>query len=125
MIVCLLLIDIAVLHPRYKLAYFRMKKWPEGWITTAKSVAEEQWTAYYKPSDSSQSSASGSSQDDFFAEIDNFGKSSFHDELADYLNTAPIGSVEDPIKYWQQANDTALARMALDFLLTPGESTTF
>ncbi|KAA1476555.1 hypothetical protein DENSPDRAFT_785372 [Dentipellis sp. KUC8613] len=116
---------VVVLHPRYKLAYFRMKKWPDSWITAAKSVVEEQWNSYYKPSDTSQSSASGSSQDDFFAEIDNFSKSSFDDELADYLSTPPIGSVEDPIKYWQQANNTALARMALDFLSMSGEFTTY
>ena len=59
---CLLL----VLHPRYKLSYFRSKNWPEEWIDAARTVLWEQWSSYYKPRNdseldpSSQSSSSTS-----------------------------------------------------------------
>ena len=57
-------LNFIVLHPKYKLTYFRSKKWPEKWVNAARVVLQEQWTTYYKPSDSeepgSQCSASNS-----------------------------------------------------------------
>ena len=58
-------LDFIVLHPKYKLTYFRSKKWPDAWVNAARLVLREQWMTYYKPSnseeprsDESQSSAS-------------------------------------------------------------------
>ena len=48
------------------------------------------------------------------------------DPLEAYLETPPLATVEDPIKYWElraqseSAPGAALARMALDFLSIPG-----
>jgi hypothetical protein len=57
-------LNFIVLHPMYKLTYLRSKKWPEKWVDAARLVLQEQWTTYYKPSNSeepgSQSLASNS-----------------------------------------------------------------
>ena len=39
-----------VLHPRFKLAYFRHEKWPVEWIQTAEQLLHNWWTEHYKPS---------------------------------------------------------------------------
>ena len=38
-----------VLHPRYKLEYFRKQKWEVEWINTARTMVVDQWETYYKP----------------------------------------------------------------------------
>jgi hypothetical protein len=38
-----------VLHPRYKLAYFRDAQWPQQWIDAAEKIVREQWEEHYKP----------------------------------------------------------------------------
>jgi hypothetical protein len=50
----------SVLHPKYKLSYFRLKKWPEEWIDTARTVLREQWVLYYKPSNDLETNTSSS-----------------------------------------------------------------
>jgi hypothetical protein len=52
---------LAVLHPKYKLSYFRTKKWPEEWIETAKEVLREQWLTNYKPGDPLEATSQSSS----------------------------------------------------------------
>jgi len=44
----------SVLHPKYKLSYFRSKNWPEEWIDAARAVLREQWSSYYKPHNDSE-----------------------------------------------------------------------
>jgi hypothetical protein len=60
-------LDFIVLHPKYKLTYFRSKKWPDAWVNAARLVLREQWTTYYKPSNpeepGSQSSTSNFESD--------------------------------------------------------------
>jgi hypothetical protein len=48
----LILISLPVLNPKYKLSYFRTKDWEEEWIDAALKVLHDQWTTYYKPSQS-------------------------------------------------------------------------
>ena len=38
----------AVLHPRYKSAYFIKAGWPSDWIKTAEDLLRTQWREYYK-----------------------------------------------------------------------------
>jgi hypothetical protein len=38
-----------VLHPRYKLTYFRHEKWPQSWISTVEDIIRDLWTEHYKP----------------------------------------------------------------------------
>ena len=47
-----LIILTLVLNPKYKLTYFRAKKWPQDWIDAALTVLRDHWTTYYKPSGS-------------------------------------------------------------------------
>ena len=39
-----------VMHPRYKLDYFRKNQWPEEWIETVRVMARSHYAKYYKPS---------------------------------------------------------------------------
>jgi hypothetical protein len=38
-----------VLHPQYKMSYFRHEKWPQSWISTAEDIIRDLWTEHYKP----------------------------------------------------------------------------
>ena len=39
-----------VMHPRYKLDYFKRNQWPEDWIDTVRRMAREHYTKHYNPS---------------------------------------------------------------------------
>ncbi|KAF8997612.1 hypothetical protein BDQ17DRAFT_1248460 [Cyathus striatus] len=39
-----------ILHPEYKLEYFKSAEWPEDWICTAKEVLHAQFELHYKKS---------------------------------------------------------------------------
>ena len=53
-------LNFIVLHPKYKLTYFWSKKWPDELVNAARLVLREQWTTYYKPSDSEEPGSNGS-----------------------------------------------------------------
>ena len=36
-----------VLHPRYKLAYFRQQQWEDAWVQTAENITREAYKASY------------------------------------------------------------------------------
>jgi hypothetical protein len=38
---------IAVLHPNYKLEYFRARKWEKGWIETAQGLVRDEFDLNY------------------------------------------------------------------------------
>ena len=83
-----------MLHPKYKLSYFRKKKWPEDWVDAERTVLREQWNTYYKPHNDSNTEPSqlDSVCDNFFTELDNFGTETTIDELKEYLNTPTIST---------------------------------
>lgn len=62
---------------------------------------------------------------DDFADIDAWNADSNDvDALQEYLDAPIVKSCSDPIQYWTSQADggnTALARMALDFLSAPGK----
>jgi len=106
-------------------------------------VLEDQWTSYYKPSQNQGRSVEaakylvsnldaipicflisitfqGGLKDDLFAKLNNFGSSTFGDELQEYLKAPTIAMVQDPIAWWHAIGDTPLARMGRDFMSAPG-----
>jgi hypothetical protein len=40
---------LIVLHPSYKLDYFRHQKWPKEWIKEAEALVRKEWSNNYKP----------------------------------------------------------------------------
>ncbi|KAJ3520365.1 hypothetical protein NM688_g9172 [Phlebia brevispora] len=127
-----------ILHPSYKLNYFRSHQWPATWIDTSIEILREQWEAHYKPIDTPvpspmrsssmvQSSASLSTinlsdDNDLFAEIDSFGMDTTDDPISAYLKSS-TEPVADPLRYWtSKLNHSPLACMVLDFLSAPASS---
>ncbi|KAJ3832394.1 hypothetical protein F5878DRAFT_548248 [Lentinula raphanica] len=47
-----------ILHPKYKLDYFRKARWEQEWIDTAVRVTREAWERDFKPSDDDEESSS-------------------------------------------------------------------
>ncbi|THU99397.1 hypothetical protein K435DRAFT_795025, partial [Dendrothele bispora CBS 962.96] len=124
-----------LLHPRYKLSYFRQANWPQEWEKAALQFIHENWEQYYVPliqTPAMSKKTSGlildSDDDDSFSDVKNFGRSTFTDVLEAYLNEPTINN--DPIKFWTSHLDPsgagvsargALARMGLDFCSTPDD----
>ncbi len=48
---------LAVLHPAYKLDYFRRHNWPAAWIKVVEDLVREEWETYYKPDDLTSTSS--------------------------------------------------------------------
>ena len=69
-------LNLIVLHTKYKLTYFRSKKWPDEWVNAARLVLWEQWTTYYKPSDSEEPGSDGSQSSASNSELVSFN--TFH-----------------------------------------------
>ena len=46
-----------VMHPRYKLDYFKHNGWQSGWIEEVQDLARSHYTSYYKPSAAEEASA--------------------------------------------------------------------
>lgn len=44
----LLMFHNTVLHPHYKIQYFRDKDWQEEWIAEAINITRSEWTTFYK-----------------------------------------------------------------------------
>jgi hypothetical protein len=53
-----------VMHPKYKTAYFKLRKWPQEWIREAVSLARSAWEEYKinLPTPPSQVSGAASSE---------------------------------------------------------------
>jgi hypothetical protein len=52
-----------VLHPKYKLRYFRKAGWDEAWITTSRQLVEDEFDRYYKNRPVANLKESGDSDD--------------------------------------------------------------
>ncbi|SJL14102.1 uncharacterized protein ARMOST_17557 [Armillaria ostoyae] len=125
-----------IMHPRYKLSYFRQQGWLREWIMTAEESARETWTTYYLPTVSElPNTGTVAKNEDLFADVDNYGRSTEGDVFEAYI-TDPPTDCGDPIIHWSAKLDKrdvkskkkvvtptgALARMALDFLSAPAAS---
>jgi hypothetical protein len=133
-----------VLHPRFKSLYFVKAKWPRDWITTAEGILRDKWEKNYKTSVEPGAAETTvrcclscnvcnllnkpqpqSSSNNYFVELDAFTSDpAAGDALNEWLSSPPLGTVSDPIAWWtaMEAAGHPLARMALDFLSTPGMS---
>ena len=126
--------------------YFVKAKWPRDWITTAEGILRDEWTKNYKlsvgpgPTEPTVRSSVVSalqlstydflnqlqaqlSSKNYFAELDTFTSDpTAGDALDEWLSSPPLGTVADPMAWWTAMEKAGhpLARMALDFLSTPG-----
>ncbi|KIP02039.1 hypothetical protein PHLGIDRAFT_79700 [Phlebiopsis gigantea 11061_1 CR5-6] len=121
---------LVVLHLCYKLEYFRRQKWPADWIDEVKRLLRKYRDAHHKLTNAmsaltpSGPASATTSVNDLFADIDFFNVSDSPDPITEYLDTALLGHVVDPIQFWnsQLARGHPLASMALNFLSVPASS---
>lgn len=140
-----------VLHPQFRMYYISHHKQPQEWINKTLSLTQEIWLADYIPVPISESppappspilapsiacSHSKKSCVDFNIVLD-YGPSMVQgpDALDEYLNAPPLPQETDLTDYWLNQwkageamvnpSKTALAQMALDYLLVPGCSFIF
>ncbi|THU95120.1 hypothetical protein K435DRAFT_798347 [Dendrothele bispora CBS 962.96] len=95
-----------LLHPRFKLSYFRQEGWPKEWEMAAIQIIREHWKEYYEPlieTSSTGNTADDLDDDNSFADVENFGRSRIDDVLEAYLNEPTID--DDPIKFWTSRLD--------------------
>jgi hypothetical protein len=120
-----------ILHPAYKLSYFRKRNWPESWIKTAEDLLHEEWNKNYKLHNveevptTLQLVPTTSLTQKYFGSIAHCTDS---DVLDAYLTDPPITSVTNPLAYWHSLISSQnifapLARMSLDYLSIPVAST--
>nr|GAT44897.1 predicted protein [Mycena chlorophos] len=130
-----------MLHPRYRLSYFRDAKWLDEWILAATNLLRERFEERYNQpaTPSTEPSTPVASEED---KVDQFaspkkGKNRYHnltafkpptaaalgDEIDRYLSS-PIEDVADAIRWWieRKALYPRLSRMAIDYLLIPATS---
>lgn len=126
-----------VLHPQYKLQYFKDAKWEPEWIDTAEELVRTQFDlAYHKDNNNTtentadknpipkSSSKSSSKQPNLFDKLLKPSPSNeTRNELDRYLAT-DTEDVEDPLLWWAERRSMfpALSRMALDYLSIPATS---
>ncbi|THU93763.1 hypothetical protein K435DRAFT_669634, partial [Dendrothele bispora CBS 962.96] len=125
-----------VMHPRYKLKYFKDHKWEQEWIDTAENGAREFFEEHYLRNVEQEPSTSTRTHEpvpnDIFAAIDDYGKDNEIDEdvFTKYLKDTT--KTDNPIKFWTSRLDKpgdkptaegALAQMGLDFCSAPATST--
>ncbi|KAK7434482.1 hypothetical protein VKT23_020165 [Stygiomarasmius scandens] len=124
-----------IMHPLYRLKYFKDVHWEQDWIDTAKNTACEFFQEHYlfgvKVKSSTTSQESQLHKSSIFAKIDNYGKDdSGEDIFTQYIKEEPC--TNDPIQFWTSKLDKpgdkptpkgALAQMGLDFCSAPAAST--
>ena len=128
-----------MLHPSYKLEYFRRQGWAPKWIAEAQRLITRIWESQYKqqpfasppsrgapPSVAAEPTPKKSKYFTSFADSHSASGVGESDELVAWLSGPTIPKVGDCIKWWsgQQlaSSDSALPRMALDFLSAPATS---
>ncbi|PPQ87566.1 hypothetical protein CVT26_015429, partial [Gymnopilus dilepis] len=121
-----------VLHPRYKLRYFKKAGWDEEWIKTSRQFVQDELDRFYafgahvasevrgggvedgkdesEDSDETTSKGSKGSRDrnmfdeseDSASDISSKSRISSNEELELYLSTKPEKNVTDPIRWWKE-----------------------
>jgi hypothetical protein len=115
-----------ILHPEYKLEYFRQRVWPKKWTNTAEEIFREEYFATYgkETTTSVEPIWKNSTQGSLFKNRP-VPNRSHEDELQLYLKS-PIVDVGDEnlLKWWRSQSQVYpnLHRMALDYLSIPGLS---
>jgi hypothetical protein len=122
-----------ILHPSYKLTYFRRLHWLDEWVDNAVRITREAWERY-KPAESngtqtSGPSTSGSSSNTFAMHIRQQVNMAIPntsvDELEQYLADSPVPT-ENPIEWWKMNRKVYpnLAKLAISVQCTMASSVT-
>ncbi|KIL55138.1 hypothetical protein M378DRAFT_18219, partial [Amanita muscaria Koide BX008] len=129
-----------VLHPRYKLAYFRQTNWPEEWIKTAETMVRTNYDRKYKhitedtapleinENDMNAATTLKSSKSlNIFDNLPAFALPTTDltvDEVTRYLQTETVMHETDPLRWWYERQHLypGLSRMAQDYLSIPAMS---
>ncbi|KAG6852532.1 hypothetical protein C0991_011129 [Blastosporella zonata] len=101
-----------VLHPQYKLEYFKSAKWPQDWIDTACRIVEDEFEKAYVDMEIVESAESSTENlkpdaarepENIFEALSRFKKSpaasELFTELEIYLAT-PTKEVKNAVKWW-------------------------
>ncbi|EEB88967.1 hypothetical protein MPER_12997, partial [Moniliophthora perniciosa FA553] len=83
-----------LLHPRYKVFYFRDQLWEEEWIDTAVKTAREVWQKHYKIHVTAVARANDD-DDDPLAAVANYGLNTDEDAFEAYIGAPRDASVVD------------------------------
>jgi hypothetical protein len=119
-----------VLHPRYKLDYFKKAGWLPEWIKTVEGLVCQTFDRFYASDGDTDrftpkpAKQSGPPASNMFDELPAFAiPKSFQadDELASYLRTE-TEFVKDVLQWWHSKAHIypRLSRMAVDHLTIPG-----
>ncbi|PPQ84663.1 hypothetical protein CVT26_004180 [Gymnopilus dilepis] len=139
-----------VLHPRFKLRYFKKAGWDEEWIKMSRQFVEDKLDRHYSvlvstewdneeagPGEADEMEGSETSKrtkskkryifdetDDSDSNASDGSSITANEELELYLSTKPEKNVTDPIRWWKEKQRTypRLSQMAIDYLTIPGES---
>ncbi|KAF7348841.1 Dimer-Tnp-hAT domain-containing protein [Mycena venus] len=130
-----------LLHPNYKLNYFRARKWEKAWIDTATDLVCEEFDAHYASAadnddgdgaDAASDVVSMSSSQVEFDDATNWlediplpNVSHVADELEEYLAQPTERTRVNLLCWWWEKCHVwpRLSRMALDYLCIPATST--
>ncbi|KAF5328028.1 hypothetical protein D9758_018770, partial [Tetrapyrgos nigripes] len=126
-----------IIHPLYKLKYFKDSAWEKEWIDIAEKTARDHFEKHYLSgvdnNVSQPKEKPAPKKNDIFAKMDEYGQDNTDNEedvFTVYLREKT--TAEDPISYWTKRLDKpnakctpqgALAQMGLDFCSAPAAST--
>ncbi|KZS91275.1 hypothetical protein SISNIDRAFT_167273 [Sistotremastrum niveocremeum HHB9708] len=108
-----------ILHPRFKLEWFRAKGYDQEWIDKAVGTVRGIWEKYYLPNVAPQESDSDSMDIEAYEQ-----PSPAVDPFTQYLSEPTI-KTSAPLAYWKALEEARLGeqqliRMAKDYLSAPG-----
>ncbi|RDB18255.1 putative AC transposase [Hypsizygus marmoreus] len=120
-----------ILHPQFKLNYFKRAGWEPEWIDTARGIIQDEFARAYADieveiGEQVSLKLSTSHSTNIFDNLPLLSPpvaSELHNELHVYLGTN-IEVVEDPLQWWHSKHSTfpCLSRMAMDYLSIPATS---
>ncbi|PBK71778.1 hypothetical protein ARMSODRAFT_1016771 [Armillaria solidipes] len=130
-----------IMHPSYKLQYFKKQNWLQDWIDEAMEVVQEEWHFFQKhfwkkPDEPASCPATLSRrwQKHFSWEEDSDSDneeldvlSTAGDPLEAYLHSSPLVSIKDPLMWWttQDPANNPLTQFTIDFLSVPATSVNY
>lgn len=120
-----------VLHPSFKLKYFREHKWQASWITQVQELLNEEWKLYCPAELETASSQPNPKKNPYAHFMCDDEDSSTVDFVNEYLYSPVVKNVKNPLAYWRSILESGssdvqsrFAQMAIDFLSAPATSTT-
>ncbi|KAL1941326.1 hypothetical protein VTO73DRAFT_7143 [Trametes versicolor] len=128
-----------ILHPCYKVDYFKSAHWPKAWQKDTRKMVEEEYSKHYAPSDDDAASAphtrradmkgpSESQEGNIFDHLPSMAEGSgkhLEDELQQYLDSPTVFvKPHEALSWWteQAKRYPNLSCMARDYLSIPATS---